>query len=163
MKLNTKLALLLSYVFLFLNYTIKANAMEDKKTLVGDMTAVQTARKTMKDCWKAVSEGNYDSAYSCFIDTLKNGTLGGFVFEAVVNGLVMFEYLPSFDVNVKEDTVSKECLNSLIALEKEKFLHVFRVIDYIIHNQDSMPSHTINECFKYVKVSDGVVEKFNEK
>jgi hypothetical protein len=146
-----KLVIRLGCVFLFLGYTI-VETMENSRILVNDATTKQAIqKKVMNDCWIAVSKGNYDGAYYCFVDAVKNGTFGGFVFEAITNGLVIFEHLKPLSSDCSG--ISEESIRELLAVSKEHFYHVFLAVNYIVNNQKSMPSPMINECLEYVKTN----------
>ena len=99
----------------------------------------------MTRLYSAISNGRFEIAYSILTNCLKCGLYGGSVFSIIVDGLKTFGYLST--ENHEEDCLGPVLLN----LERSKCLHLFKIMNYILHNFNSLPGHTFNQCFLHIR------------
>jgi hypothetical protein len=121
--------------------------MEEKKAT----TETTTSKVIIDNCYIAIQSGNYETAYTFFIEGINKNdkTLGGVVFETIINGLVIFEYLKS--LVIEDYGIPLKSIERLKAIPKDNVICVFEAIHDIAHDRERFLNTRIDECFKQIK------------
>lgn len=110
-----------------------------------------TSKVDMDNTYILIQEGDYLSAYDSFISGVSKNdeTLGGFIFETIVNGLIIFGYLRS--IKIEDYGISAASVDALMAIPQSDVVCVFKALHDIAHNKEKFSSKSISECFKLIK------------
>lgn len=111
-----------------------------------------TSEAKLNNCYLLIQKQQYEDAYDCFKNAieLNDSTLGGVVFEIIINGLTIFGYLDSSDIEADNYGIIETSIKKLLNISEDKMTSVFSAIYEIAHGE-SYSNMRVDECFQKVK------------
>ena len=110
-----------------------------------------TSKNDLDNCYIAIQEGDFDKAYTLFISGIdkNDNTLGGLIFETIINGLTVFGYIKT--LQIKSYGIPQKSIDLVKAIPKSEVIDIFQVIYNIAHNKERYLNMTLIDCFKQEK------------
>lgn len=112
-----------------------------------------TSQESMNNTYLLIQQGEYDNAYDTFIAGVDRNdeTLGGFIFETIINGLRIFGYIKNF--KIKDYGIPRASIDVIKNIDKADVISVFKAIYDIAHNKEQFANKSIAECFKSINAT----------